>query len=74
MSRLPTLRPRKLVSILKKSGFIEHHQTGSHLYLWHPGRQRMTSVPMHVGDLPRGTLRAILRQTGLTEQRIRDLL
>lgn len=74
MSRLPTLHPRQLVAALKRAGFVEHHQTGSHLYLWHPSRERMTSVPMHPRDLKRGTTSAILRQAGLTEDELRDLL
>ncbi|MBW8876088.1 MAG: type II toxin-antitoxin system HicA family toxin [Acidobacteria bacterium] len=74
MSRLPTLQPRQLVAALKRAGFIEHHQTGSHLYLWHPSRKRMTSIPMHPGDLKRGTASAILKQAGLTEDELRDLL
>jgi predicted RNA binding protein YcfA (HicA-like mRNA interferase family) len=74
MSRLPTLHPRQLVAALKRAGFIEHHQTGSHLYLWHPSGQRMTSVPMHSRDLKRGTTNAILKQAGLTEDELRNLL
>lgn len=74
MSRLPTLHPRQLVAALKRCGFVEHHQTGSHLYLWHPAKQRMTSVPMHARDLKRGTAKAILKQSGLSEDELRDLL
>jgi predicted RNA binding protein YcfA (HicA-like mRNA interferase family) len=74
MSRLPTLQPKQLVAALKRAGFLEHHQTGSHLYLWHPARTLMTSVPMHHGDLKRGTAKAILKQAGLTEEELRELL
>lgn len=73
MSRLPTLKPRQVVRALKQAGFEEHHQRGSHLYLRHPDR-RMTSVPMHPGDLPRGTLHAILRQVGMTVEEFIQLL
>jgi len=45
MSRLPTIKPIEAVRALKKAGFIEHHQKGSHLYLWHPDQERMTAVP-----------------------------
>jgi len=31
-------------------------------------------VPMHAGDLPRGTLRAIIREAGLTDAEFLDLL
>lgn len=74
MSRLPTPRPREVVAALKRVGFIEHHQKGSHLYLWHPGLRVMTSVPIHSGDLHRGLFKAILKQTGLSEDQFRELL
>ena len=74
MSRLPTLTPRQVAAALRRAGFQEHHQHGSHLYLWHPGRTIMTSVPMHTRDLPRGTLNAILKQAGLTEDEFKTLL
>jgi predicted RNA binding protein YcfA (HicA-like mRNA interferase family) len=74
VTRLPTATPRKVVAALKRAGFIEHHQKGSHLYLWHPSQKRMTTVPIHPGDLHRGVLRSILLQTGLSEQQFHDLL
>ena len=33
-------------------------------------RKLRTVVPMHHGDLPRGTLRAIIRQSGMTEEEL----
>lgn len=74
MSRLPSVKPRQAVRALKRAGFEEHHQRGSHLYLRHPETRRMTSVPMHPGDLPRGTLRAILHQVGITPEEFARLL
>ncbi|HEY4493075.1 MAG TPA: type II toxin-antitoxin system HicA family toxin [Candidatus Paceibacterota bacterium] len=62
-----------MVAALLRAGFVDHHQKGSHRYLWHPIREVMTSVPMHQGDLPRGTARAILRQAGLNEEEFRKL-
>jgi len=47
---------------------LEHREQqgkGSHVKVWH-GSAR-TVIPMHSGDLPVGTYRAILRQLGLTE-------
>ena len=74
MSRLPPLRPRQVVAVLHRAGFVEHHQKGSHLYLWNVTAKRMTSVPMHPGDLRPGTLRAIVKQSGLTDQQFLDLV
>ena len=74
MSRLPDVRPRELVAALKKAGFTEHHQKGSHLYLWHAQRRCMTSVPMHPGDIHRGLLPAIIKQAGLSRDEFLRLL
>ncbi len=74
MIRPPSVRPKQVVRALKKAGFVEHHQRGSHLYLWHPQKERMTSVAMHAADLPRGTTKAILKQAGLTEEEFIELL
>lgn len=73
-SRLPTLRPRAVVAALKKAGFIEHAQRGSHLALRHPVSMRRTVVPMHTRDLNRGLLKEIIKQAGLTEDEFRELL
>jgi predicted RNA binding protein YcfA (HicA-like mRNA interferase family) len=43
---------------------------GSHLKLRHGPAQ--TVIPMHRGDLPSGTFRAILKQLGLTEDDLGD--
>ncbi len=74
MTRLPTLSARKVVAALKRAGFEEIHFKGSHLYLHHPGKDLETCVPMHGGDLGRNLMRAILRQTQLTEAEFHELL
>lgn len=74
MSRVPSVKPRELVKALKKIGFEEHHQKGSHLYLRHPERRQTVSVPIHPGDIPRGLLFAILRQSGLSAEELLTLL
>ncbi len=67
MSRLPTVTPRQMVATLKRAGFVEHHQKGSHLYLWNPTTERMTTVSMHARDLKRGLMKKILTQAGLAD-------
>ncbi len=75
MSDLPVVRPRQLIRALERAGFFVHHIRGSHHYLRHPERPGlMITVPYHNRDLKRGTLRAILRQAGLTADELRDLL
>jgi predicted RNA binding protein YcfA (HicA-like mRNA interferase family) len=59
--------PREVLSKLKRAGFAEVRQTGSHLFLRHPDG-RLTFVAMHRGDIPQGTLQKILKQAHLTEE------
>jgi len=57
---------------LQRAGFVVRRQSGSHVVLRHPdGRQ--TYVAMHTGDVPTGTFRSILKQSGLTEEEFRNL-
>jgi predicted RNA binding protein YcfA (HicA-like mRNA interferase family) len=61
---------------LKRAGWYEHHQKGSHVYLRHedkPGRQ--ITVAMHRGrDILPGTLASILDQAGITVEEFIELL
>jgi predicted RNA binding protein YcfA (HicA-like mRNA interferase family) len=74
MSRLGQVRPRELVSALKRFGFVEAGQIGSHRILVDEERDLQTSVPMHPGDVGRGLLKKILKQVGLSEEQFRKLL
>ncbi len=66
MSRLPAVSGREAVKALGRIGYEVDHQTGSHLILRLsvPPFRRLT-VPDHK-ELAKGTLRAILRDAGLT--------
>jgi predicted RNA binding protein YcfA (HicA-like mRNA interferase family) len=48
------------------------HQTGSHIILRHPSGRRLT-VPNH-RELAKGTLRALIREAGLTKEQFSELL
>jgi predicted RNA binding protein YcfA (HicA-like mRNA interferase family) len=63
---LPILKPKETVAALERAGFLLKRQTGSHAILYKPGTLRPISIPIHPKDLPRGTLRAIIRQANLT--------
>ena len=63
---------REVLAKLLRAGFVEKRQSGSHKILRHPnGRQ--TYVAMHTGDIPNGTFRSILKQSGLTEDEFKSL-
>ncbi|MGE0259838.1 MAG: type II toxin-antitoxin system HicA family toxin [Alphaproteobacteria bacterium] len=75
MSDLPVIRPRQLIRALERAGFFVHHIRGSHYYPRHPGKPGvLVTVPYHNRDLKRGTLRAVLRQSGLTATELHTLL
>lgn len=38
---------------------------GSHHICYHPESKRRVVVPLHIGDLPKGTLSEILKQAGI---------
>ncbi|MDM7937181.1 MAG: type II toxin-antitoxin system HicA family toxin [Cyanobium sp. CZS 48M] len=40
--------------------------TGSHEIWFRESDNRYTTIPNHPGDMPEGTLRAILRQAGIS--------
>jgi predicted RNA binding protein YcfA (HicA-like mRNA interferase family) len=65
--RLPSLRAREVIRALERAGFVVSRTSGSHCRLIHAtDPTRKVTVPLHTGDLPRGTLRAIVSQAGLT--------
>jgi len=55
----------EILRVLRKDGWIEKDQKGSHLQMTHPTKAGKVTVPIHGGDIPKGTLNAILKQAGL---------
>ena len=70
MAKLPKLTGKELGKIIEKIGFVFDHQTGSHMILRHKEEpHRRLTVPNHK-ELAKGTLRAIIRQAGLTKEEL----
>jgi predicted RNA binding protein YcfA (HicA-like mRNA interferase family) len=66
VGRLAGLRYRDVARKLKAFGFqFDRQAAGSHEIWFNPNSNRYTTVPNHAGDLPEGTVRAILRQAGI---------
>ena len=66
MGRLAGFKYREIIKILKKFGFEFLRQAaGSHEIWCNPTTNRYTTIPNHPGDMPEGTLRAILKQAGI---------
>lgn len=65
---MPSFKAREVIKILKKLGFEEKRQTGSHLIMYHPKRKYIIPVPMHAKDLKKGLLKGIIKQAESTEE------
>lgn len=60
MPKLPVVKAKALLKTLKKLGFYEYHQSGSHIQLKHKDGRR-TTIPYHpTQEIRRGTLKAII--------------
>ena len=66
MGRLSGFRYREVIKRLKLFGFVFDRQAaGSHEIWYNENTNRHTTIPNHSGDLPEGTLRAILKQADI---------
>ena len=72
-SGLPVISGRDCVKALEKAGFNVRRQHGSHIILRRDNPFAQTVVPDHA-ELDRGTLRAIIRQSGLSVEEFLKLL
>lgn len=62
MGRLAGFRYRNITKRLKLLGFeFDRQAAGSHEIWYNPNTKRYTTIPNHPGDMPEGTLRAILK-------------
>lgn len=67
MGRLAGFKYRQIIKKLKKLRFeFDRQAAGSHEIWFNPVTNRYTTIPNHPGDMPEGTLRAILKQADIT--------
>ncbi|MCC6791419.1 MAG: type II toxin-antitoxin system HicA family toxin [Thermomicrobiales bacterium] len=73
-SHLPVMSAEQLRRALRRAGWQEIRQSGSHLRLRHPDYNEDVTIAMHPGDIPPGTLRGIIRQLGITVDEFREFI
>ena len=59
------MKAKELLKLLHSDGWTEKDQRGSHLQLVHPTKVGKVTLPVHKGDLPKGTVNSILKQASL---------
>jgi len=74
MPKALTISGRKPIQILRRIGFVVKRSSSSHFLLEHADG-RVTTIPLHANkDLPKGTLKAILRDIKITNDQLQKLL
>jgi predicted RNA binding protein YcfA (HicA-like mRNA interferase family) len=72
--KLPAVKGRQVMKVLETIGFERIRQSGSYVTYRHPDG-RWTIVSVHPGKaIPKGTLRKIIRDAGLTVDEFTALL
>lgn len=75
MTALPVVRPEAVVRALERAGFVVERVRGSHHALKHPDKPHLhVTAAFHKREVPRGRLRAIIKQAGLTTDEFLKLL
>jgi predicted RNA binding protein YcfA (HicA-like mRNA interferase family) len=70
--KLLVVSGKDVIKALSKIGYYVRDQKGSHVHLRHPYRKPLT-VPDHP-EIAKGTIRAIIKEAGLTVEEFLDLL
>ena len=67
MDRLAGFTYRQIIKKIKKLGFaFDRQAAGSHEIWFNLNTHCYTTIPNHPGDMPEGTLRAILKQARIS--------
>ena len=65
-------RPEAVARELRRRGVVGRRAKGGPGGYTHPDG-RIVVVPFHIGELPKGTFKRILRDAGLTEEEFHNL-
>ena len=73
--KLPRVTGAKVVSALKRGGFVEIRTRGSHCHMYHEQKNMLVTVPVHSGKIiaPK-TLKSILKHAEITVEEFVGLL
>lgn len=72
MPKLPVIKPREIIKVLKKLDFIEVRQKGSHIQM--KKGNLLVTIPFHNKDLNTTTLKSILRQAKISVDELIEVL
>ncbi len=67
MTKFPSFKPREIEKILVNNGFELKRQSGSHRVYYSQKTVKTTIVPFHSKNIASGTVRSIIKQSGLED-------
>ena len=69
LGRLAGFKYREIIKKLKKFNFEFYRQAVDSHEIWYSNlKKRFTTIPNHPGDMPEGTLKAILKQADIAPE------
>ncbi|OGH47627.1 MAG: hypothetical protein A3A51_03340 [Candidatus Levybacteria bacterium RIFCSPLOWO2_01_FULL_39_10] len=69
MTKFPSLKPREVEKILLQNGFSLKRQSGSHRIFYNSELNAVVVLPVHSREIPTGTLRSIVKQSRLSDDK-----
>jgi len=73
MSKLSPVSAWKLIKFLKKHGYYEDRQSGSHLTLRNDKEHKSITIPLHQSkDIGKGLLKQILKDSGFSLEELQE--
>ena len=72
--KLPIVKPKQLIKVLKKKGCVFKRQTGSHRIFYYPEKQKIILVPIHPKEIKKGLLHSILKELNISVEEFTKLL
>lgn len=61
-------KPKEIIAKLKKLGFEEDRQSGSHKIFYHPKTGNRSVVPYHLKEIPKGTFTSMLKESKISKE------
>lgn len=65
---MASFKPKEIIKILLKLGFVKKRQTGSHVIMYHPDLKKIIPVPMHAKEMKKGLVQGIIKQAKSSEK------
>lgn len=70
---MPAFKPKEVISVLTKLGFLRKRQSGSHAIMYNVSLNMTIPVPVHTKDLGKGLLKSIIKNADSTEKEFLEL-